>query len=267
VAGWRAERSEIGSFALRIPTGVFLWIAGAISGSLLSVLVAILVTLLASQGNTLVIGFALMLAIPIALIVGAVIGVRQAVRLPQTWYRYESPEEQRIARQRVIAIVSLVVPGLVAILSISIWAVTLPPSDHQLLDNFRKHRATFDLVLQMAEQDRKLLHITDSWTEPNDPESIHVSPGRISKYRDLLKRARVPAGLHVYPEWSEYDFFYWIVGSAISSDREKGYAYRSSAPRHLLADRDWRDTSATPFAEVYRHIDGNWYIYYRYIPN
>ena len=67
----------------------------------------------------------------------------------------------------------------------------------------------------------------------------------------------------------EVDFYYWIIGSAISSDTAKGYAYSKRPPAETLSSLDgYRPdpNKADDTIKVYRHIRGNWYLFYEYIP-
>ena len=59
-----------------------------------------------------------------------------------------------------------------------------------------------------------------------------------------------------------------MIGSAISSDIAKGYAYLTVAPIEVLVSLDgYRpEPGRDEVIRVYRHIRGNWYLFYEYIP-
>jgi hypothetical protein len=60
-----------------------------------------------------------------------------------------------------------------------------------------------------------------------------------------------------------------MIGSAISSDTIKGYAYRTRPPMEVLNSLDGfrpNPKDADDTIKVYRHIRGNWYLFFEYIP-
>jgi hypothetical protein len=65
------------------------------------------------------------------------------------------------------------------------------------------------------------------------------------------------------------DFYYWDIGSAVSSDTDKGYAYLTMPPFNLLPSLDGShpdERNGDNGVKTYRHIRGNWYLFYEYIP-
>jgi hypothetical protein len=146
-----------------------------------------------------------------------------------------------------------------------------PPSDERLLSNFDKHEATLNVLIEMLKTDRDLVRVAEDWTRPENPETIGVSAVRISTYRRLLRDARVRQGFQSEAFMYEVDFFYWGIGSAISSDEFKGYAYRKSPPTETRSSLNGYRPSPDPKSpddtiKVYRHIRGDWYVFYEYIP-
>ncbi|HEY2680665.1 MAG TPA: hypothetical protein VGI59_05025 [Candidatus Udaeobacter sp.] len=143
------------------------------------------------------------------------------------------------------------------------------PSDQKLLANFERHEATFNALIEMLNADEGLIRVDEDWTDPKSPAAIAVSSTRIATYRQMLREARVPRGFQAKPLMYEVDFFYWTIGSAISSDTTKGYAYRTHPPIETLSSLDGYRTdpkNGDDTIKVYRHIHGNWYLFFEYIP-
>lgn len=202
----------------------------------------------------------------IGLAIGAVVGIVLALFI----LRYLRRDDLGITAQRkkTILIVSLVI-GLPTLVAGMLWIPQQPdnpPPDKELLENFQRHQATFNELAQMAQVDKGLNRVGDNWTSPGDPQKIGVSPTRINEYRRLLNDAGVPGGFQSAIEANEVEFYYWFTGSAISDDTEKGYAYLTKPPAHLLKSLDQCQLDGDSGSESYRHIQGNWYLFYDYIP-
>ena len=56
-------------------------------------------------------------------------------------------------------------------------------------------------------------------------------------------------------------FFYWLTGSAISSDTDKDYAYMTKPPANMLNSLDQCQPDNRKGVEAYPHIEGNWYLF------
>jgi hypothetical protein len=244
-------------------------IIGAVVGAIVGLVSALfLVTIMV--GNNLLSGaFILMWAAPVGLLVGAALGVVVAVRiLPHLRAREHTGPARR---KKILLVLSLII-GIPALVAGMLWEVSnshKPPSDQKLLENFDRHEATFDQLIQMAQTDKGLTRVDEDWTRPENPQTINVSSARISTYRRLLKEAGVPRGFQVTDTADEVDFYYWGIGSAISSDTDKGYAYLTMPPFNLLPSLDGShpdERNGDNGVKTYRHIRGNWYLFYEYIP-
>ena len=118
----------------------------------------------------------------------------------------------------------------------------------------------------MVQADKGLTRVDDDWTQPDDPQRVGVGPARIAEYRRLLRRVGTPRGFQTTGATDDIDFYYWLTGSAITSDREKGYSYLATPPAHLLKSLDQCQPDDRNPVEFYRHIQGNWYLFYEYLP-
>ena len=53
------------------------------------------------------------------------------------------------------------------------------PKDEQLLEDLRNHRADFETLVRMFEEDKGLGRVGDSFTRPDDPQRVGVSAERL----------------------------------------------------------------------------------------
>jgi hypothetical protein len=211
-------------------------------------------------------GFLFLPGAAVSLIAGAIAGAILATRVAK---RLGEPATAAERRSRRILVLSLLlgIPGaLVAVVWIGREAMK-PPSDAAMLRHFERHEATFAALAQMATADKGLDRVDENWTMPADTNSVGVSTERLGVYRRLLSQAGTPRGFQVSKSHDGFDFFHWLIGSAISDDTDKGFAYRTTPPPSTVRTLDViRADSREPFI-AYRHIHGNWYLYYEYIPD
>ena len=245
-------------------------LVGAVLGSILGVVAGLLVAIVTTPNDLLGIFFIGLGTIPGSVLFGSIVGAVAGLRL---FFRSgDATERGRIRTKRLILLSTVVVSNAAILMVLLVWIIRIgmtPPSDQRLLSNFDKHEATFNKLMEMLKTDRDLIRVDQDWTEPKNPETIGVSPARITRYREMLKEARVPRGLHSEPFTHEVDFFYWMIGSAISSDTTKGYAYRTRPPMEVLNTLDGFHSypkNADEAVKVYRHVRGNWYLFYEYVP-
>jgi hypothetical protein len=242
-------------------------IIGAVLGMVLGVVIALFVAIVIARNDLFGFAFIGFLIAPVGLVFGGTIGAIAGLRLlPHLRER----ETQRIQSKKLLVVLGAFISGTTILIGLLIWIVRSdlnPPSDQKLLANFDHHEATLNNVIEMLRADEDLIRVDEDWTDPKNPETIGVSPSRINAYRQMLRDARVPRGFRSEGLIYEVDFFYWMIGSAISSDTVKGYAYRMRPPINLLSSLDgYRPPDRDDTIRVYRHIRGNWYLFYEYIP-
>ena len=137
------------------------------------------------------------------------------------------------------------------------------PSDETLLQNFNVHEKEFDELLTMLRADKKLERVDVGWTRPDNPASIGVAPERIKSYRELFKKLDIPRGFYAYHAPERFSFIASASGLSIGGSG-KGYAYLEDQPELVVASLDnYRSPTGRSFT-AYRHIKGNWYLYYDY---
>jgi len=217
-------------------------------------------------GNTLAAGFLFLPGAAVSLIAGGIAGAISATRVAMRLGEPVTAAERRSRRILVLSLLLGIPSAFVAVVWIGREAM-MPPSDAAMLRHFERHEATFAALAQMAIADKGLDRVDDNWTMPADTNSVGVSTERLRVYRRLLSQAGIPRGFQVSKSRDGFDFFYWLVGSAISDDTDKGFAYRTTPPSNTVQSLDGiRAASREPFV-AYRHIQGNWYLFYEFIPD
>jgi len=244
-------------------------IFGGVFGIVIGVAIALLAVIVLTHNEPFGVILLGILIAPLGLIFGGTIGVLASLQLlPHLRDRGSG----QVRTKKALLAGGVLISGTLILIALLVWTLrigTTPPSDQKLLLNFDKHEATFNKLIEMIKTDSDLIRVDEDWTDPKDPKTIGVSRARIISYRQMLREARVPRGFRSESFVYDVDFFYWMIGSAVSSDITKGYAYRASAPIETLGSLDGYQpdpkNSDDPI-KVYRHIRGNWYLFYEYIP-
>lgn len=242
-------------------------IVGALLGAVAGLVIGLLVAVLISGNELFAAGFIAIYAGPTGLLVGVMVGAISSLRLLP--YLRENELDGRIRAKRLLFLLTVVIGGtamLIGLLVLIIRSDITPPTDHELLANFERHETTFRKLIEMLKADKGLTRVDVDWTDPNNPETIGVSPARIATYRRMLKDAHVPRGFEARGDFGGVGFLYWGIGSAVSSDTTKGYAYMTTPPIDLLSSLDGYQPDRENTVRVYRHIRGNWYLFYEYLP-
>lgn len=137
------------------------------------------------------------------------------------------------------------------------------PSDQTLLNNFQTHKSEFNQLLEMFLADKGLGRVAYSFTRPERPESIGVSPDRLGEYRKLFGRLGLSEGIEGYVEKDTVWFHASAQGLSVTGSG-KGYAYLTKPPPLVVDNLDnYRSQDGKSFA-AFRHIEGKWYLYLDY---
>jgi len=133
------------------------------------------------------------------------------------------------------------------------------PSDHEMLDNFVRHRSEFETIAEMAKTDHDLRRIDLVGTVPDDRHAIGVSPTRAQEYRRLFDKATVPRGI-VGQGDRQFELIYWTYGTVSTESFDKSYVHLKKSPKGLLRTTDGYEWEHREQFEVFRHIEGDWYL-------
>lgn len=137
------------------------------------------------------------------------------------------------------------------------------PSDDVLIANFQSHKSQFDQLLQMFIADKGLGRVAKDFTRPANPAEIGVTPERLAEYRKLFTTLGLRSGIEGYDPKDTVTFYASTQGLAVSGS-SKGFAYLKEPPKILVDKLDgYRSADGRSFT-VYRHLEGNWYLYLDY---
>jgi len=137
-------------------------------------------------------------------------------------------------------------------------------SDDKLIATFNKHKSTLEKLRQMVANDSGLHRVDYYWTEPKDPATVGVSPARIKEYRDLLKSVGYRRGFMAWPTRPGVYFISSARGTGLGGGSDKGYCFLPSAPESVVTNTAVFRFGAAETYRIYRHLEGGWYIYFRY---
>lgn len=135
------------------------------------------------------------------------------------------------------------------------------PSDQELIDKFEQNQTNFQTLLDMFLSDKGLERVDYDWTSPDNPQDVGVSPERIAEYHQYFDKLGLPNGIIGFGKKDNISFPIASCGIAVSGTSQ-GYAYVQTIPE-LLVDsiEDYRHGKFESYI-IYRHIVGNWYLYY-----
>ncbi len=144
------------------------------------------------------------------------------------------------------------------------------PSDVQLAENFQRHEADFNKLLTMANEDARVVAITDdfTWLDNNmswpRPESeLGFSRARWDEYRGLFKQLGLAGGLNRRQDIPGSVFLVASSHGAFLRGTEKGYVYLREKPATIVDSLDRIDSQVKNMVPVYKKLKGNWYLYYQ----
>jgi hypothetical protein len=236
-------------------------------GAAFGAIASVAIIRLLSGGNVVAEGFLVLPGAPVGLLVGAFAGAFVAARTAQRLGANSLSNVELVGKHRLILALVLGVPtAFVGVVWVSREAIE-PPSDAAMLRHFDRHEGTFDTLIKMASIDKGLNRVDQDWTMPADVRGVGVSSERLADYRRLLHDAGTPRGFQISPDHDGFDFFFWLRGSAISADTDKGFAYRTTPPPGTVQSLDGIRADSGKELTAYRHIRGNWYLLYRFIPD
>jgi hypothetical protein len=137
------------------------------------------------------------------------------------------------------------------------------PSDETLLKEFQTHKAEFNQLLQMFLSDKRLGRVAYNFTRPENPSEIGISQQRLQEYRELFDELNLSAGIEGYDEKDVVWFHASSQGLSVTGS-SKGFAYITKPPQLIVGSLDgFRSRDGRSFT-AFRHIEGNWYLYFDY---
>jgi len=147
--------------------------------------------------------------------------------------------------------------------------------DEELLKNFQSYKVEFNQLLQNFQEDKSLGRVAPDFTrtsnffekckEPNgwNGKEVEVSNERLAEYRKLFDSLELSAGIEGYCGKEIIQFVSSTKGLSVTGS-SKGYAYLRKSPKTLVDNLDNYWSEDRKSFTAYRHIEGNWYLYFDY---
>jgi hypothetical protein len=153
-----------------------------------------------------------------------------------------------------------------ATLLVGIVGCGSPPSDEDLVSEFRSRRADYEALTVMFRADSGLGRVAESFTRPANffsgaklPRAAPVGPDRLVAYRHLFRRLSLDAGVEGYDRKRVIYFWRYTEGMGAGlGGASKGIAWSDS----LQPGRPAAEGCATPSDDCwqFRPIGGPWFI-------
>lgn len=146
------------------------------------------------------------------------------------------------------------------------------PRDEELIENFQSHKAEFNQLLQMFQEDKSIGRVAFNFTRTSsffekcksanswDGKTVEPSDERLAEYRRLFKVLDLSKGIEGYCEKNIIWFYSSSRGLSVSGS-SKGFAYVLEKPEitvDSLNDYRFKNDESSP---AFRHIEGNWYLF------
>jgi len=143
----------------------------------------------------------------------------------------------------------------------------MPPKEVKLIQDFNEHRAAFEQLRDMLLADEQILRVANWGVETR--KGIRVPPegnfplNRYNQYLALLKQV---GGLVAYRDEGEHpDPGVLVWGYGFGGDtKHLGISWEDQEPTNQVASLDdhfRKRMHGEEWRVVYRHIDGNWYLW------
>ena len=160
----------------------------------------------------------------------------------------------------------LVIIVALSALPLYFHVVSQPPKESTTITNFHKHRAAYDKLREMLLSDSNLVRVADWGVQTADSPVAHVPPegnfsaDRYHQYLVLLTEIGAKGAFRTREKHPEIGVQIWVSGFA-GDTRHVNVCWRENEPMNQVASLDAFYRTQKPRQSVYRHVDGNWYIW------
>jgi hypothetical protein len=165
-------------------------------------------------------------------------------------------------------LVSVLVCVVLAFVAVAIlFPHRSPPKENQVIQNFYAHRASFERLRNMLIEDKKLVRVA-GWgvqTTTSMGTTKHRTgdfpPDRYNQYLALLKEV---GGIGAHRDRNEppVDVCVWVYALGLAGDtRHLDVCWENQPPNSQVASLDDFYRTPKPRKPVFRHVDGNWYLW------
>jgi|HubBroStandDraft_3_1064219.scaffolds.fasta_scaffold347966_2 hypothetical protein len=142
-----------------------------------------------------------------------------------------------------------------------------PPKEAQVIQNFYTHRAAFERLRDMLLNDRKLVRLADWGAQTTTSMGTSEHPTGdfpVDRYKQYLVLLKEVGGIGAHRDGSDSqpDACVWIYASGWAGDtRHLDVCWETQAPTNQIASLDDFYRTSKQRKPVFRHIDGDWYLW------
>jgi hypothetical protein len=146
-----------------------------------------------------------------------------------------------------------------------VFYTRIPPKEASLLQNFNKHRATFEQLRDMLIVDTNLSRVGRWGVQTRKPLFLgwpldeDFPKDRFNKYLALLKEAGAKGAARGEGEPADPSILVWVWGWA-GTTRHIGVCWLNESPTNQVATLDGY-IGPSKDSVAFRHIDSNWYFW------
>jgi hypothetical protein len=164
--------------------------------------------------------------------------------------------------------IALLATAIAVVSALLLWLhfPSQPPKESTTLANFSSHRAQYDQLRDMLLSDNSIVGVK-SWgiQTPRSPITTVPPEGRVQldrfhRYLALLGEIGGNAAYRTEGKHPEVVISVWVAGWA-GSTRHVNICWREDSPPRQVVSLDDFYRSPEPRQPVYRHIEGNWWIW------
>lgn len=164
--------------------------------------------------------------------------------------------------------IALLAAAAVVLFAFGLWLhlPIQPPKESVTIANFYSHREQYDQLRDMLLSDNSLEGVA-SWgvqtqksAIPRVPPDGGISLDRFHRYLALLGEVGAKAAYRTEGKHPEVGASVWATGWA-GSTRHVNICWREDEPTNQVTSLDEFYRTPKPRNAVYRHIEGNWYVW------
>jgi hypothetical protein len=172
-----------------------------------------------------------------------------------------------IAMEQFVRLATNIFALMITLMPAAGCGPTAPPSDASIIARFNAHRTEFSQLLEMFDHDgiHGRLGCADSLDDAQGAQPI--SPQRRTEYVKIFKTIGCDGAVYHWPDAkAKAQFFMWSVGMLFAGQDKSIMFIPGEPPAHIVETTDgyrWTQMDHQRGAvELYRHIDGPWYLKY-----
>jgi|ERR1039458_46239 hypothetical protein len=166
--------------------------------------------------------------------------------------------------------ITVIAFSIIAVLALLLYISDIssrPPKERKIIEGFYAHRAAYEQLRNMLIVDKELTDVADWGVRTADSPLSKMPPEggfSVSRYHEYLallreigaKRAGGVSGKNA----TEIYILVWSSGFA-GDIRHVDIAWLDHEPTNTVSSLDEFYRSPKPRSPIYRHIEGNWYIW------